>query len=72
MTIRSLTASQVIAALMMATPLWARDTLLINGTICTVDAENLWAEAMVLDGETIWFVGPAEEARAPGQRRSDH
>ncbi len=64
MNIKNLTASPVIAALMMATPLWAGDTLLTNGTIYTVDAQNPWAEAMVLDGETIEFVGSAEAARA--------
>ncbi len=64
MNIKSLTASPVIAALMMATPLWAGDTLLTNGTFYTVDAQNPWAEAMVLDGETIEFVGSAKEARA--------
>ncbi|PID60816.1 MAG: hypothetical protein CSB44_08905 [Gammaproteobacteria bacterium] len=64
MNTRNLTAIPAMAVLMLAAaPLHAGDTLLTNGVIHTVDAENPQAEAMVLDGKTIEFVGSAEEAR---------
>jgi predicted amidohydrolase YtcJ len=39
-------------------------TMLVRGRLFTADAANPWAEAMVIDGDTIAFVGPLAEAAA--------
>jgi predicted amidohydrolase YtcJ len=38
--------------------------MIVSGRIFTADRSSLWAEAIVIDGDTISFVGPLPEARA--------
>ncbi|TXS89678.1 amidohydrolase [Parahaliea aestuarii] len=64
--LRSASWPALLAAALLALPLYssAADKLLYNGRIYTQDEAQPWAEAMVLDGDTLTFVGSDSDALA--------
>ena len=47
------------------------DRIFVNGTIWTGDADNPWAEAIALKGETITIVGSTHDVRASTDSGTD-